>query len=684
MKKQFYFACLAFVFLFLLAAGKSHAQCAPNFSWTQTNPNELTFANTTSGTFVNPVYTWTFGDNTAYSGVTPPAHIYNVPGSYTVCLTVYDSLTSCMNTFCDTVNVTGTLICNFQVTVNPVNASCPTCTDGSAGAALSNGTGPYTYAWSSGNTSAFDAGLAVGTYTLCVTDANNCTACDTFNITGCSVSASFTWAQTNPNEITFTNTSPSGYQYSWAFGDNTTDNTQNPPPHIYMSPGTYTTTLTVTDTANNCSNYFSDTVNVTGTVLCNFLLLVTWQSPTCGTCNDGIAWASSSGGTAPFSFNWSSGGTSSMDVGLAVGTYTLCVTDAMGCVACDTFTVDTCNINASFTWTQTNPNEITFTNTSIQPGTYCTWSFGDNTPQYTGTTPPPHIYNVPGTYSACLTTHDSATTCTTTYCDTMVTVTGSVICNLQLSLSGANPSCLSCTDGQGWASVWGGTGPYTYLWSSGGTSSMDMNLVVGPNVLCATDANNCTICDTLWLTAGGCNATFLIYPDVANAGNYIAVNQSTGTGTMSYMWDWGDGTFSYVAFPSHTYNTPGYYNICLYITDSAGCSDMHCFSIQALALDPDVWVAMTTVNVISSPTGIAEKQETSLWELYPNPVNDQLTLNRIQPGCTFTISDVLGKTHAGGKLMGNVISTAELPGGVYLLTLTNAKGKHTVKRFVKN
>lgn len=669
---------------FLLHSGEALAQCAPNFTWTQTNPNEITFTNTTTGTFVNPVYTWTFGDNTAFSGLTPPAHIYNIPGSYNVCLTVYDSLTSCMNTWCSSVTVTGTVICNLQVTANPTNATCLLCPDGSATSTVTGGTAPYTYAWSSGSTSSFDAGLAVGTYTLCVTDANNCTACDTFNITACTASASFTWTQTNPNEITFTNTSPSGYQYNWAFGDNTTDNTQNPPPHIYMSAGTYTATLTVTDTANNCFAYFSDTVIVTGTVLCNFGLFVTWQSPSCFTCTNGIAWSNITGGTAPYSYAWSSGGTSSMDAGLSVGTYTLCVTDAMGCVACDTFTVDTCNISSSFTWTQTNPNEITFTNTNVQPNTYYTWTFGDNTPGYTGNTPPAHIYNVPGTYAVCLTAHDSSSLCTGTYCDTMVTVTGSLICNLQLSLSGLNPSCLTCTNGQGWASVWGGTGPYTYLWSSGGTSAQDFGLVVGPNTLCVTDANGCTLCDTLTLTANSCNATFLVYPDVNNPSNYIAVNQSTGTGTMSYTWDWGDGNFSYVAFPSHIYSTPGWYNICLTITDSLGCTDIHCFNFQALALDPDVWVAMSTINVIPSPTGFSEKPEIASWSIYPNPVNDQLTLSILPPNSTYKITDVLGKTILEGKLNSPVISTAGLTQGVYLLAVTNANGKRSVKRFVKN
>ena len=291
MKTRLLFTLGLLALFFLIQPKTANAQCAPVFTWTQTNPNEITFTNTTTGSFVNPLYQWTFGDNTAFNGNTPPAHIYSIPGSYTVCLTVYDSLTSCMNTFCDTITVTGTLLCNLQVSVSTWNASCLACPDGYATSLVSGGTAPFSYAWSSGNTSANDAGLAVGTYTLCVTDANNCTACDTFNITACSAASSFTWVQSNPNEITFTNTSPSGYLYDWSFGDNTFNYTQNPPPHIYNSAGTYTVILTVIDTANSCQTSFLDTVNVTGTVLCSFGVTVNWQSPSCGTCTNGTAWA---------------------------------------------------------------------------------------------------------------------------------------------------------------------------------------------------------------------------------------------------------------------------------------------------------------------------------------------------------------------------------------------------------
>ena len=50
-------------------------------------------------------------------------------------------------------------------------------------------------------------------------------------------------------------------------------------------------------------------------------------------------------------------------------------------------------------------------------------------------------------------------------------------------------------------------------------------------------------------------------------------NKSTGTGTLSYQWSFGDGTSSTSANPSHTYNSSGSYTVSLIVSNSTGCSD---------------------------------------------------------------------------------------------------------------
>jgi hypothetical protein len=55
---------------------------------------------------------------------------------------------------------------------------------------------------------------------------------------------------------------------------------------------------------------------------------------------DGTATVSPSGGTPPYTYVWSSGGTAATETGLAAGVYTVTVTDAHGCTLVDSVTVE--------------------------------------------------------------------------------------------------------------------------------------------------------------------------------------------------------------------------------------------------------------------------------------------------------------------------------------------------------
>jgi gliding motility-associated-like protein len=50
-------------------------------------------------------------------------------------------------------------------------------------------------------------------------------------------------------------------------------------------------------------------------------------------------------------------------------------------------------------------------------------------------------------------------------------------------------------------------------------------------------------------------------------------NQSTGTGAVTYAWDFGDGATSTLINPSHTYSANGNYTIKLIVTNGNGCAD---------------------------------------------------------------------------------------------------------------
>ncbi len=97
-------------------------------------------------------------------------------GTYTV--TVTDSTGS--SSF-GTVTVTS--LSTIVITDTSTNASCPTCTDGSATINnTSGGTPPYSYLWSNGATTNSIDSLLQGTYTVTVTDNNGCAMVDSVTV----------------------------------------------------------------------------------------------------------------------------------------------------------------------------------------------------------------------------------------------------------------------------------------------------------------------------------------------------------------------------------------------------------------------------------------------------------------------------------------------------------------------
>ncbi len=72
----------------------------------------------------------------------------------------------------------------LEVEVITENPSSPVAADGSASAAVSGGTPPFSYQWSNGASGVVNGGLAAGSYLLIVTDANDCTAEVPFELGG--------------------------------------------------------------------------------------------------------------------------------------------------------------------------------------------------------------------------------------------------------------------------------------------------------------------------------------------------------------------------------------------------------------------------------------------------------------------------------------------------------------------
>jgi PKD repeat protein len=172
---------------------------------------------------------------------------------------------------------------NFAVSITTIDASCYTCTDGSATATVSGGTSPYSYSWSpSGGTLSVASNLAVGNYYCIVTDSNGCTATSVGYVGPDACSAYFTlYPDTNIAHLYWAINYATGAQplhYNWAWGDTqwNTGDTAAYPSHQYANAGVYTICLMITD-ANGCTNSYCITDSILRTT--NTMVQVNVISP---------------------------------------------------------------------------------------------------------------------------------------------------------------------------------------------------------------------------------------------------------------------------------------------------------------------------------------------------------------------------------------------------------------------
>lgn len=241
--------------------------CTADFSSNITNTT-ADFTNLSSGGYATVL--WDFGDGTTSNQVNP-SHLYSGLGTYTVCLTVFDSLGTYCDSICQPVTISSLPTCQAQFSYT-LSASQVSFQDNSSG----TGT-PVAWSWDfgDGNTSNQQNPLhvfAAGTYVVClnVGFSDSCTSsiCDTLTVQGTGCTAFWT-AVVNGNDVDYTDmsTSFSGQpivSWLWVLGGGASSFLQNPQ-HTFSGPGTWYTCLYIT-TADSCSATYCDTVVTTGAV----------------------------------------------------------------------------------------------------------------------------------------------------------------------------------------------------------------------------------------------------------------------------------------------------------------------------------------------------------------------------------------------------------------------------------
>ncbi|MBP7497131.1 MAG: T9SS type A sorting domain-containing protein [Bacteroidales bacterium] len=257
-------------------------------------------------------------------------------------------------------------------------------------------------------------------------------------------------------------------------------------------------------------------------------------------------------------------------------------------------------------------------------------------------------------------------------------------CNLQLSAIITKASCSNCQDGSATVTVINGSEPYLWEWFTTPVQNTQTATGLKPGVykVCVKDAANCFACLTVNVESAACSALFDLYP-TGTPHFYEAVNKASGVEPLKYLWEWGDGKTDTVPYPTHTYDTAGYYNICLHITDSVGCQNSWCNNYYLNKSTKGI----IQVTVIPFSISINENKDISSVKLSPNPCIDELFINVSHfqnVKHLITVYDIRGTAiyQTQNTQSSITINTRSFPPGLYLVRIQSPNST-TTRKFIK-
>lgn len=490
------------------------------------------------------------------------------------------------------------------------------------------GTPPFTYQWSTGDTTSFIYTFEAVEHCVTLTDATGCVAVD------CELAVIF-WldcevyiSQQGTGNGTFLQANAYGgnppYQYFWSTGDTT----QQITPDSTGEYCVYTIDADSCISAESCwffQDYIPDSCftyisalpsSQGGEDLCaypsgpgpyTFLWstgetewLINVQQPGnyCVTVTDGngcessscffysgttpsdscIGWiyhaivpgvgidlSAISLGTAPYTYLWSTGDTSMMIQAQQEGTYCVTITDADGCSAYPCFYFD--GNNGSQDSCFASINELPNSQGGVD---LCAYS--NNIGPYTylwSTGETTWLINVQQAGNYCVTVTDGLG-CVAIAC--YYYAGGSNVDSCSVMIAGDS---LGLSDGIIWAEA-SGVAPYTYLWNTGETTQFVTITDEGPYCVTITDNLGCVAENCVWgypPFTDSCSVAIL--DSIVGNDTYLFVDAlSNGSTPISFLWSSGQTT------PIIQVSNPGLY--CVTVTYADGCQASDCFDLNGI------------------------------------------------------------------------------------------------------
>ncbi|MEM6270363.1 MAG: PKD domain-containing protein [Bacteroidota bacterium] len=303
---------------------------------------------------------------------------------------------------------------------------------------------------------------------------------------------------------------------------------------------------------------------------------------------------------------------------------------------------------------------VTFTNSSTGASSYL-WDFGDGNTSTMFS--PTHTYAAPGNYLACLITDNG--NCQDTSCQTVTTG-----CPAPTATFAATPTLLSVAfNDQTLGS------PTNWLWDFGdGNTSIMQNpthtyAAPGSYTVCLTVTDTCGTDSSCQSVTVACPQPSSAFSFTQNMFDATFSDASTISGTVAYLWDFGDGNTSTMQNPTHTYAANGNYTACLTVTDDCG-SDSTCQNVTVFVIAVDDPASFGTVR------------------LYPNPSAGAFTLEgtrRFDLPLQIRVSDLLGKVvyeqqlPAGNSNFKQPVNLSSTAPGLYFVQLSAGSDTRTLK-----